>query len=234
MNESQLALERFLADRSRQNRDALITAFRYLCVRGARKFRRPESDPADLRQVAAIGLIKAVDSYRSERQTPFEAYAWLLVVGELMHYVRDHERLVRLPRSYRALELRYGRAWERLAAETSAEPTPQQLAADLNVSLETIDRLTHARHGNVSLDTPVRTALAAAPTVRAQRELAFEKRVEILDAVDALSHRERVVVIGTFGADLPQKRLARDLGLSQSQISKILGRALEKLQENVA
>ena len=51
-------------------------------------------DRADLEQVAAIGLIKAVDRYDCAQAAPFEAYAWLLVLGELMHYVRDSERFV--------------------------------------------------------------------------------------------------------------------------------------------
>ena len=53
----------------------MIDAHRHLCVRGARNFRRAESDPADLEQVAAIGLIKATDTYCHDRTTPFEAYA---------------------------------------------------------------------------------------------------------------------------------------------------------------
>lgn len=110
MNEAQAALARYAADRSAANRDAVIAAHRYLCRRGARKFRRPDSDPADLLQVAALGLIKATDGYEADRSTPFEAYAWLMIVGELMHYVRDHERLIRIPRWLRSLERRYAAA----------------------------------------------------------------------------------------------------------------------------
>lgn len=102
MNERQSVLDRYAGDRSPENRAAVIAAHMYLCKRGARKFRRPESDPADLEQVGAIGLIKATDAYRPERLTPFEPYAWIVIVGELMHYVRDSEQAIRMPRWLRA------------------------------------------------------------------------------------------------------------------------------------
>ena len=72
MNERQNAIDRYLTERSRANRDAVVAQHMYLCKRGARKFRRADSDPADLEQVAAIGLLKATEAYRSERLTPFE------------------------------------------------------------------------------------------------------------------------------------------------------------------
>ncbi len=69
--------------------ESLVTAFRHLCRRGARKFWRVGLEHCDLEQVAAIGLIKAARRYDPRQGTPFEAYAWLFVVGELMIDVDD-------------------------------------------------------------------------------------------------------------------------------------------------
>jgi len=55
---------------------------------------RPGLDKADLHQIAAIGLIKACDRYNPGVATPFEAFAWLFIIGELMHFVRDGETIV--------------------------------------------------------------------------------------------------------------------------------------------
>lgn len=227
----------FLAVRSTSNRDAVIDAHRYLCVRGARKFRRAESDPADLEQVAAIGLIKATDTYRAERATPFEAYAWLLIVGELMHYVRDHERAIRVPRSLRSLERRYVTTWESLAASHHAEPTPRQLATALGVEIDEIEQLHAMRRGNRYDPTENESARTVAYCERLPAPgwgLSLEERLTVKMAVDELSSRERTVVLGTFAAGLSQSEIAATLGVSQSQISKILGRALGKLHRKVA
>jgi RNA polymerase sigma-B factor len=237
MTERTAAVAAFLADRSRLHREAVIAAYRYLCVRGARKFRRADSEPADLEQVAAVGLIKATDTYCATRSTPFEAYAWLMIVGELMHYVRDHERAVRVPRSLRALERRYVTVWEDIAARSHAEPTVTQLAAALAVPPRTIAELRAMRRGNRASDperdTP-RAVLQCDALPDASSPLSLEDRLAVRLAIDSLEGRERTVVLGTYVAGLSQSEIAAVIGLSQSQVSKILGRALGKLHRCVA
>lgn len=233
MNVRQTVIDRYLADRSRPNRDAVITAHLYLCKRGARKFRRPGSDPADLEQVAAIGLVKATDTYLRERTTPFEAYAWIVIVGELMHYVRDCEQAIRIPRWLRSLDRRYVAAWETLAARQQAEPTAQQLARALDVRLDVVEQLQALRRGTpTEIDSRggSRFDAIAAPV----RGIPLEERLTLYVAVQQLSKRDRTIVLGTFGAGLSQTEVAQLLGLSQSQVSKLLARALSRLSQHVA
>jgi RNA polymerase sigma-B factor len=180
-----------------------------------------------------MGLIKATDAYRTDRSTPFEAYAWIVIVGELMHYVRDHERAIRAPRWLRSIDRQYVSAWETLAAREQAEPTAQQLAAELHVGLDIIGQLQTFRRGGQHEGEafgPGRFDNIAAPP----GSLSIEERLTLILAVDELNERERIIVLGTFGAGLSQSEIAAALGLSQSQISKILGRALEKLSKSVA
>ncbi len=233
MSQRQLAIERYLSERSRENRDALIAAHMHLCRRGARKFRRPDSDAADLEQVAAIGLVKATDAYRAERSTPFEAYAWIVIVGELMHYVRDHERPIRAPRWLRQVERRYTDAWEALAAREHAEPTTDQLARELNVAPAIVGEVQAFRRGRVHDDdlAPSRRLEGMASSAAG---LSIEERLTLLMAVDELDERERIIVLGTYGAGLSQMEIAAMLRLSQGQVSKLLGRALGKLSKSVA
>jgi RNA polymerase sigma-B factor len=233
MNDRQTAIASFLADRSAANRDAVITAHMYLCKRGARKFRRPESDFADLEQVAAIGLVKATDSYVAERTTPFEAYAWIVMVGELMHYVRDCEHAIRVPRWLRSLDRRYVRTWEMLAARQHAEPTPRQLALALGVELAVVEQLQALRRGFAS-EADLRGGNRFDAIAVPARGVSVDERLTLITAVGELNERERVIVLGTYGAGLSQSEVARLVGLSQSQVSKLLARALGKLSQRVA
>ncbi|HEV8020247.1 MAG TPA: sigma-70 family RNA polymerase sigma factor [Candidatus Lustribacter sp.] len=233
MIERQTLIERYLADRSHDHRDTVIAAHMYLCKRGARKFRRPESDPADLEQVAAIGLIKATETYLPERSTPFEPYAWILIVGELMHYVRDSESAIRIPRRLRSLDRRYVAMWEALAARHQAEPTPRQLAHALEVSLDVVEQVQALRRGHVS-ESDARGAGRLDALAAPARGISLDERLTLLEAVEGLPRRERIIVLGTFGAGLSQTEVAHVLGLSQSQISKLLARALSTLSQRVA
>ncbi|HZO94636.1 MAG TPA: sigma-70 family RNA polymerase sigma factor [Candidatus Baltobacteraceae bacterium] len=227
----------YCADRTIERRNAVVDAHRHLCVRGARKFKRAHNDRADLEQVAAVGLIKAATNYRAEMETPFQAYAWIMIVGELMHYVRDHERMVRAPRRLLALERRFTKRCEELVAEYQREPSTAELADALGVDAATIVELRGLRSGcHLPLPEPDATDVPERPDVLADRAvgIALEERVALALAVDELAERERAVVLGTFGADLTQGELGRRLGLSQSHVSKVLSRALGKLQTAMA
>src|ERR1700729_3900448 len=117
-------------------RDRLVTEHWYLCCRAAQRFKRRGLDRADLQQVAAIGLIKAVDRYDASQSAPFEAYAWLLIVGELMRYVRDSERFLRAPRGVRDLERRWAVAERELWAALGREPARGEVARRVGATPE--------------------------------------------------------------------------------------------------
>lgn len=223
----------YCADRTVERRNAVIDAFQHLCVRGAKKFKRPYNDRADLEQVAAVGLIKAAANYRAEMRTPFHAYAWIMIVGELMHHVRDHERIVRPPRSLIAMRKSYADAWDRLTVANHREPTTLELAAALNVTVEMVIELRSLRRPEhvplpepESADGPERIDLLVDTT----DGIALDERVALTLAVDDLAERERAIVLGTYGAGLTQAEIAARLGLSQSHVSKLLARALHKLR----
>jgi len=227
---------RYCAERTVERRNAVVDAHRHLCVRGARKFKRAHNDRADLEQVAAVGLIKAASNYRAEMETPFQAYAWIMIVGELMHYVRDHERMIRTPRRLMALERRYARAWDDFVAARQREPSADEMARALGVDAATVAELRALRgSGHVGLPEPEASDAPERPEILADRGiLALEERVALAMAVDGLGERERTVVLGTYGGDLSQVELGRRLGLSQSHVSKVLSRALGKLHAAMA
>ncbi len=227
-------LAAFINSRSQQTRDDLVGAYWYLCHRGAKKFYRAGVDRADLVQVAAIGLMKAVEAYDPQLRTPFEAYAWLLIVGELMHYVRDHERSVRIPRPLRALEKRFARADETLAARLGRTPRPCELAAELAVDMTTVDELRLLRRGGAVVSIEAATGSPTGELPSLNRGLMLDDRLSLRAALEELAERERTVVLGSFATGLSQAELGRRLGLSQSQVSKLIKRALLKLHRRVA
>ncbi len=230
-------ISHYCAERTVHRRNAVVDAHRHLCARGARKFKRACNDRADLEQVAAVGLIKAADYYRADMRTPFDAYAWIMIVGELMHYVRDHERIVRVPRPLRALERRYVDAWDAFCGAHHREPTTGELAAALGVTVETIEELRNLRRADrVGLpdadaaDGPERLDVLIEPSAGLQPE----ERILLELALEELDERERAIVLGTFGAGLTQTEIGARLGLSQSHVSKLLARALHQLGRRVA
>lgn len=210
------------------NRTRAYSEYRHLCSRAARKFLRPGLERCDLEQVAAIGLIKAADRYDDAQETPFEAFAWLFVIGELMHHVRDYERIVRPPRRYRELEKRWQRTYDAMVGELGREPAAFEVAARMNVSVTELEQLQIYRERAVpeALDT------FHANTIRSSNNQ-FEEREErwlIEAALDALSEKEREIVVRLYDYGYSQTEVASRLGYSQRHISRLHRSALRKMQ----
>jgi RNA polymerase sigma-B factor len=220
----QVALERYARSPSIEHRNAVVHGLRHLCARAARRFHRPPGDRADLEHVAVIGLIKACERYRGWGPGAFERYAWRTIVGEVMHYVRDVEGIVRVPRGLRALERRYLRAFDALAAGEFHEPRADELVRVLGIPRGALDDVRRLRAG------PVISLLVE---LRAQTS-GIEERVAALVAVDGLPERERTVVLGVYGLGMTQEEVARRLRISQRHVSRLHARALERMASTLA
>jgi RNA polymerase sigma-B factor len=221
-------LELWLRERNEENRDRVVAEHRYLCARAARRFLRAPLDRADLEQVAAIGLIKAVDRYDPACRTPFEGYAWILIVGELMHYVRDSEHAVRPPRHLRELDKRWSRAHRDLTNEAGREPSDREVSWRLRLDEKTCRDLAAYRNSQrvVSLD---------ALTYRSRSQLSYclEEHLESLareDLLAPLSPVERRIVSEIYEQGVPLHTVAVRVGYSRRHTTRLHRRALEKIR----
>jgi RNA polymerase sigma-B factor len=214
-------------------REATILAHRYLCRRGARRFLRAGLEWDDLEQVAAIGLVKATDRYDPRAQTPFEAFAWMMIVGELGHHVRDHEHLVRPPRDLRALERRHARAWERLAHHLDREPGDVELSREIDVPLATVRELRIVRGcaQPLDIDDPlVGPDLERTVAGLRKREVTEDDTIVLRDALERLPQRERQVLYGLYWFDLSRCEIGRRMGISGKVVARLQRGALERLR----
>ena len=210
------------------DRDRTIRQYRYLCTRGARKFMRDGIDRRDLEQVAAIGLIKATDRFDPNVGTPFEAYAWMLVLGELMHYVRDSERVVRAPRRVRELERRCSAAERELLARLGREPKPHELASHLGVGEGEFREIMRYREEGVPLSVE-----ALRPYEQLSLSYTIDNdldRVLIESGLEHLSAVEREILREIYENETPVGEIAERLGYSRRHITRLHRGALQKLR----
>lgn len=211
------------------SRNQVISDHRYLCVRAARKFVRRGVDRRDLEQVAAIGLIKAADRFDPGQGTPFEAFAWVLVLGELMHFVRDGERLLRTPRRLRQLEKRWAESERELLVLFGRQPARSEIANYLGLAAEDVLALERywAQSDTISVD-------ALRPYD--QRSLAYtiDRQIDhlvIKDALSELSPIERRILLEIYERDTPLVDIAQALGYSTRHVTRLHRAALKKLEQ---
>ncbi len=226
------ALEFWLHDRSTENLDRLVAQYGYLRVRAAKKFVRPGMERADLEQIAAIGLVKACKRYDARLGTPFEAFAWLFIVGELMHYVRDHERLVRPPRKLRELDRLAQETTDALILELGREPSRDEVARRAGVTGgELGEALLYREQATPhSID-------ALAPHQMRPHSYTLDQRDDRIVIESALSHltqTERTIILGLYAAGYSQCELAKRMGYSRRHVSRLHRTALNKMKVNLS
>ncbi|HTU68792.1 MAG TPA: sigma-70 family RNA polymerase sigma factor [Candidatus Baltobacteraceae bacterium] len=211
-------------------RERTIREYQYLCSRGARKFMRAGVDRRDLEQVAAIGLIKAADRFDANVGTPFEAYAWILVLGELMHYVRDSERVLRAPRRIRELDRRFSAAERELCAVLGREPYEHEMAKHLGVCVDELRELIRYRDEGTPLSVDAlrpNEQLSLSYTIDSHLE-----RVAIDSWLESLTRVEREIIREIYEIDTPIGEIARRLGYSRRHITRLHRNALEKMRSH--
>jgi RNA polymerase sigma-B factor len=211
-----------------KQRERVIADHWYLCRRAARRFLRPGLDRRDLEQVAAIGLIKAADRYDRTYSTPFEAYAWLLMLGELMHYVRDGERMLRAPRRIRDLERRWLAAERELRNALRREPHDADVARHMNLSPREQREIRDYRATGrvVSFD-----ALSGVEHRSGQAPFeAVLDRMTIDRALATLSPLERRIVAGIHLEGITLVELAKRLGYSRRHLTRLHRGAITRMR----
>jgi len=189
-------------------------------------------DRADLEQVGAIGLVKAADRYDALQSAPFEAYAWLLIVGELMHYVRDSERVLRAPRRARDLERRWASAERELWTVLGREPEERDVAGVIGATSAEIREIRAYRASSrvVSLELlhDAERGVAAYGIEDVLDRLTVEKILE------GLSPLERRIVRSIHLDGVTVVELAARLGYSRRHVTRLHRCAIERLRRLVA
>jgi RNA polymerase sigma-B factor len=218
-------------------RDQLVAAHMGLAAYLARRFANRGQPLDDLVQVASLGLLKAVDRYDPGLGIEFSTYATTTIVGELKRHLRDKGWAVRAPRRMQELYLNLSVVIDTLGQELGRSPTIPELAAEMQVTEEDILEALEAGQAYrfASLDTTRSDSDAPdALAVRLGREDAeltrAEERATLEPLMNQLTPRQRQVVELRFFEGLTQSEIARRLGISQMQVSRLLTRSVSQLR----
>jgi RNA polymerase sigma-B factor len=143
-SEDRALFERYHDQHDPVDRELLVERYLPLARQLAGRYRSPHESFDDLFQVAALGLIKAIDRFDLDRGIAFSSFAVPTVLGELKRYFRDRTWSVRVPRDLQELSLRVDRAASDLRLELQRQPTVPEIAAQVGVSVEEVLEALHA------------------------------------------------------------------------------------------
>ena len=188
----------------------------------------------DLYQLGCIGFIKAVKGFDLTYGTQFSTYAVPKIAGEIRRFIRD-DGAVKVGRTMREKGYTVWTARERLTTQLGREPTVSELAEELGMTAEEIAAVELANVAPESLQQETGDGMTLESSIGTDApEDALVEKIALREAIAALPEREKTVILLQFFKHLTQQQVARVLGVSQVQVSRLERRSLATLRQLLA
>ncbi|MCL5291347.1 MAG: RNA polymerase sigma factor SigF [Actinobacteria bacterium] len=238
---TQELFKKYQQAKSPEIRDELVQMYLNLVEYLARRFKNRGEPLEDLIQVGTIGLIKAIDRFDIGRAVEFTTYATPTIVGEIKRYFRDKGWAVKVPRRLQELNLLVNQCVGNLTQGLRRSPTIEEIAEHLGVTSEQVIEAmeTSEAYSFVSLDRDLSTdsddsfSLLEYIGEDDKELLSVEDRTGLTEALAELTPQEQRILYLRFFRGLTQTEIAKEIGISQMHVSRLLRRTLEILREKM-
>ena len=220
-------------------RDKLIEGNLRLVLSVIQRFNGRGENPDDLFQVGCIGLMKAIANFDPDKQVRFSTYGVPMIAGEVRRYLRDNSA-IRVSRSIRDVAYRVLQCKEALTASLDREPTLEEISKSLDLPRQEVAQALDAVCAPVSLYDSVYTDGGDPLTVMDQvqdtknTELSWMEHITLRNAYTSLSPREKEILSLRFYSGQTQMEVARRLGISQAQVSRLEKGAISAMRRSVS
>ena len=195
----------------------------------AKRYMNCGMDPEDIRQLGAIGLLKAIRKFDPSYNVCFSTYAVPMIAGEIRRFLRD-DGIIRFSRNAKSLAMHV-----RQALETEPDLTIDMLSERMHVSREELAAAIASDSPVGSLDEPMPDGSGNRFDrigVESEEERSVS-RLSLNAAMQTLSDRERLLVRLRYREEKSQSEVGRVLGVSQVQVSRLEKKILSALRSRM-
>ena len=191
----------------------------------------------DLFQVGVIGLMKAIDHFDLNVGVRFSTYAVPMIIGELRRHLRDYSA-VRVSRSLKDVAYRAMQAREELTKTLDREPTIDEITKRLDLPRATVVMALESVVEPISLYEPIfsdggDTIYVMDQIGDSNSENDWLDELVLKESIQQLAPREKNILTLRFLRGKTQMEVAREIGISQAQVSRLEKAALGKIKENL-
>ena len=192
----------------------------------------------DLFQIGCIGLIKAINNFDLSHEVKFSTYAVPMIIGEIRRYLRDNSS-IRVSRSLRDIAYKALGVKEKFAAQYQREPTPEEIARELQLKKEDVVFALDAIAAPVSLYEPVyhdgADAMFVMDQVKDDKNIDenWLEEIALREAMKKLGDREKMIIRLRFFLGKTQMEVADEVGISQAQVSRLEKSALGQMRKYI-
>jgi len=188
----------------------------------------------DLVQVGSIGLIEAVDRFDPRKGSDLASFAVPTIAGEIKNHLRDRTTVVRIPRRVATLSAKVRAERESLTARLRRAPTLSELAQEMGIREDDAAQALDTERARITLSLTDVSADGDAPTAPENVFETCDDRLLLAAGFRTLDARQRRILHLRFYAGLSQAEIAREVGLSQIQVSRVIRSSLERMHRALA
>lgn len=227
-------LKKYRENNDLSAREKLVCGNLRLVLSVIQRFSNRGEEMDDLFQVGCIGLMKAIDNFDLSQNVRFSTYAVPMIIGEVRRYLRDNNSL-RVSRSLRDTAYKAMQVKEALQNELNREPSVEEIAKKLDISVSQTVMALEAIVEPVSLYEPVYSE--GGDTIYVLDQVASHEsdsdwidEIVIKQGIENLSKREKQILSLRFMQGKTQTEVAEEIGISQAQVSRLEKNAIKSIR----
>ena len=218
-------------------REELIKGNLRLVLSVIQRFKNRGENLDDLFKVGCIGLMKAIDHFDTSQGVKFSTYGVPMIIGEIRRYLRDNNAM-RVSRSLRDIAYKAMQMKEKFLAEHDREPTTDEIASALQLPREEVVLAMESIVEPISLYEPVfsdgnDTVYVMDQVGDGNDDRNWLDEIALKQAIRDLSDREKHILSLRFFQGKTQMEVAKEIGISQAQISRLEKAALQKVKKEL-
>lgn len=234
-----LELIKMSREGDKEARDRVVTENVGLVWSIVRRFANRGHEMEDLFQIGSIGLIKAIDKFDSSYDVKFSTYAVPMITGEIKRFLRD-DGMIKVSRSLKENAGKVRAASEKLTYQLGRDPTIEEISKEIDIPTEDI---LMALESNTEVDSLNKTIYRGdgnsiylidklQDSIEDESELVIDK-LALKETIESLDEKDQKIIILRYFHDKTQTDIARELGISQVQVSRLEKKILTKMRERM-
>ncbi len=233
-----LELIRMSKDGDKEARDRLVTENVGLVWSIVRRFANRGHEMEDLFQIGSIGLIKAIDKFDTTYEVRFSTYAVPMITGEIKRFLRD-DGMIKVSRSLKESATKIRVAREKFGNIHGRDPTLEEIEEELGLAR---DEIVMALETGAEVESLYKTIYQGDGSPIYLIDKLAETKDENDDLVDklalkeiiaSLDEKEQEIIKLRYFKDRTQTDIAKELGISQVQVSRMEKRILRIMRERL-
>jgi RNA polymerase sporulation-specific sigma factor len=193
-------------------------------------------DAEDLFQIGSIGLLKAIDKFDLSYDVKFSTYAVPMIIGEIQRFLRD-DGMVKVSRSLKEIASKVRKKKDELSKQLNRVPTLKEVADALGLTPEDIVFAQEANRAPTSIHETVYEndgdPITLMDQIADESDTSWFDKLALKEAIEHLSDREKLIVYLRYFKDQTQSDVAKRLGISQVQVSRLEKKIISQMKTHL-